>query len=51
MRMSALCRCVACGYAAHILFSHFSTADPKTTKTGSALFQPEVTSLAIQLYF
>ncbi|AUN52689.1 TPA: hypothetical protein MIP74_10865 [Klebsiella pneumoniae] len=35
MRMSALCRCAAYGYAAHILFSHFSTADPKKTKVGS----------------
>nr|QTX14931.1 hypothetical protein [Klebsiella pneumoniae] len=29
MRMSALCRCAEYGYAVHILFSHFSTADPK----------------------
>nr|QLG01439.1 hypothetical protein [Klebsiella pneumoniae] len=42
---------MAYGYAVHILFSHLSIADPKNTKTGSALFQPEVTSLAIQLYF
>ncbi len=32
MRMSALCRCAEYGYAVHILlFSHFSTADPKNT--------------------
>ncbi|HBX7999106.1 TPA: hypothetical protein MIH04_26670 [Klebsiella pneumoniae] len=35
MRMSALCRCAAYGYAVHILFSHFSTADPKNTSSGS----------------
>ncbi|APP34363.1 TPA: hypothetical protein MI603_16335 [Klebsiella pneumoniae] len=35
MRMSGLCRCVAYGYAVPILFSHFSTADPNTTKAGS----------------
>ncbi len=35
MRMFALCRCVAYGYAAHILFSHFFTADPKKAKVGS----------------
>lgn len=35
MRMSALCRCVAYGYAAHILFSHFFTADPKKGSSGS----------------
>ena len=35
MRMSALCRCAAYGYAVHILLSHFSTADPKTPKVGS----------------
>lgn len=29
----------------------FVIRDPKKGKTGSALFQPEVTSLAIQLYF
>lgn len=36
MHMSALCRCAAYGYAVHILFSHFSTADPKNTSPGSA---------------
>ena len=36
MRMSAICRCVAYGYAAHILFSHFFTVDPKTPSSGSA---------------
>ena len=36
MRMSALCRCAAYGYAVHILLSHFSTADPKTPSSGSA---------------
>lgn len=36
MHMSALCRCAAYGYAVHILFSHFSTADPKNTSSGSA---------------
>lgn len=36
MRMSSLCRCAAYGYAVHILFSHFSTADPKNTSSGSA---------------
>ncbi|HBZ3403953.1 TPA: hypothetical protein MG644_26700 [Klebsiella pneumoniae] len=35
MRMFALCRCVAYGYAAHILFSHFFTADPKKASSGS----------------
>ncbi|EOY2629527.1 hypothetical protein AB9L69_23645 [Escherichia coli] len=35
MRMFAICRCVAYGYAAHILFSHFFTADPKKAKVGS----------------
>lgn len=40
MRMSALCRCVAYGYAAHILFSHFFTADPKTPSSGSAFRPP-----------
>ncbi|MBZ6631151.1 hypothetical protein FMJ54_27265 [Klebsiella pneumoniae] len=35
MRMSALCRCAAYGYAVHILLSHFSTADPKTPSSGS----------------
>ncbi|RSA34459.1 hypothetical protein EGK21_16515 [Enterobacter hormaechei] len=33
-----ICRCVAYGYAAHILFSHFSTADPKNTSSGSRRF-------------
>ena len=36
MHMSALCICAAYGYAVHILFSHFSTADPKNTSPGSA---------------
>ncbi len=36
MRMFALCRCVAYGYAAHILFSHFFTADPKKASYGSS---------------
>ncbi|HBX7705097.1 TPA: hypothetical protein MIG15_19750 [Klebsiella pneumoniae] len=31
-----ICRCVAYGYAVHILFSHFSTADPKNTKVGTS---------------
>ncbi len=31
-----ICRCVAYGYVVHILFSHFSTADPKNTSSGSA---------------
>lgn len=31
-----ICRCVAYGYAVHILFSHFSTADPKNTSYGSS---------------
>ncbi|HBX5232662.1 TPA: hypothetical protein MH390_28120 [Klebsiella pneumoniae] len=35
MRMSAICRCAAYGYAVHILFSHFSTADPKNTRVRS----------------
>ncbi|PXJ17100.1 hypothetical protein DMR11_26360 [Klebsiella pneumoniae] len=43
MRMSALCRCAAYGYAVHILLSHFSTADPKNTSSGSA-FRPPVRS-------
>ncbi|NGX74344.1 hypothetical protein EJB37_27845 (plasmid) [Klebsiella pneumoniae] len=30
-----ICRCVAYGYAVHILFSHFSTADPKNTRVRS----------------
>lgn len=33
--MSGLCRCVAYGYVVHILFSHFSTADPKNSIGGS----------------
>ncbi|HBZ4211100.1 TPA: hypothetical protein MG556_21495 [Klebsiella pneumoniae] len=40
MHMSALCRCAAYGYAVHILFSHFSTADPKNTSSGSASAPP-----------
>ncbi len=32
--VSALCRCAEYGYAVHILFSHFSTADPKNTTAG-----------------
>ncbi|HBZ1195262.1 TPA: hypothetical protein MJD80_25595 [Klebsiella pneumoniae] len=40
MRMSALCRCAAYGYAVHILLSHFSTADPKTPSSGSASAPP-----------
>ncbi|HBW8332099.1 TPA: hypothetical protein MIU43_19220 [Klebsiella pneumoniae] len=40
MRMSAICRCAAYGYAVHILFSHFSTADPKNTKIGNAVPEP-----------
>ncbi|HBX7040918.1 TPA: hypothetical protein MIC13_25240 [Klebsiella pneumoniae] len=40
MRMSAICRCVAYGYAAHILFSHFFTVDPKTPSSGSAFRPP-----------
>ncbi|MBL2600236.1 hypothetical protein ELK47_22965 [Klebsiella pneumoniae] len=40
MRMSALCRCAEYGYAVHILFSHFSTADPKNTSSGSASAPP-----------
>lgn len=40
MRMSVLCRCVAYGYVAHILFSHFSTADPKNTSSGSPRTPP-----------
>ncbi|QHU67412.1 hypothetical protein FBF54_28060 (plasmid) [Klebsiella pneumoniae] len=35
MRMPDLCRCVAYGYAVHILFSYFSTADPKTFRVGN----------------
>ncbi|HBZ5596722.1 TPA: hypothetical protein MFM33_005536 [Klebsiella pneumoniae] len=35
-----ICRCVAYGYAAHILFSHFSTADPKKGSSGSAFLPP-----------
>ncbi|MDI4505321.1 hypothetical protein E7V62_22715 [Escherichia coli] len=40
MRMSALCRCAAYGYAVHILLSHFSTADPKTPSSGSSFPSP-----------
>lgn len=40
MRMFALCRCVAYGYAAHILFSHFFTADPKKASYGSPRTAP-----------
>ncbi|HBX8242429.1 TPA: hypothetical protein MIH45_23040 [Klebsiella pneumoniae] len=40
MHMSALCRCAAYGYAVHILFSHFSTADPKNTSSGSLRTPP-----------
>ncbi|ATS16653.1 hypothetical protein CI665_026665 [Klebsiella quasipneumoniae subsp. similipneumoniae] len=40
MRMFALCRCVAYGYAAHILFSHFFTADPKKAIVGNAVPEP-----------
>ncbi|HAE4776174.1 TPA_asm: hypothetical protein G4H14_004536 [Salmonella enterica subsp. enterica serovar Poona] len=35
MRMPALCRCVAYGYAVHIWFTHFSTADPKKGIAGT----------------
>ena len=40
MRMSALCRCAAYGYAVHILLSHFSTGDPKSPGSGSAFRPP-----------
>ncbi|HIE8796696.1 hypothetical protein ABLU85_21065 [Klebsiella sp. GG_Kp154] len=40
MRMPDLCRCVAYGYAVHILFSHFFTADPKKASPGSAFRPP-----------
>lgn len=48
MRISALCRCVAYGYAAHILFSHFFTADPKTPSSGSAGTAPARSGLETQ---
>ncbi|HBX7631212.1 TPA: hypothetical protein MIC22_28970 [Klebsiella pneumoniae] len=48
MRMSALCRCVAYGYAAHILFSHFFTADPKTPSSGSLRTPPAHSGPATQ---
>ncbi|HGK4731840.1 TPA: hypothetical protein ACJ2W7_005538 [Klebsiella pneumoniae] len=48
MRMSALCRCVAYGYAAHILFSHFFTADPKTPSSGSSFASPARSGPATQ---
>ncbi|TXW07669.1 hypothetical protein D4M60_24120 [Klebsiella pneumoniae] len=48
MRMSALCRCVAYGYAAHILFSHFFTADPKTPSSGSDSAPPARSGPATQ---
>ncbi|HBY1725420.1 TPA: hypothetical protein MIQ84_25230 [Klebsiella pneumoniae] len=48
MRMSALCRCVAYGYAAHILFSHLFTADPKTPSSGSASAPPARSGPATQ---
>ncbi|MHB0342834.1 hypothetical protein ACYBIZ_26620, partial [Klebsiella pneumoniae] len=48
MRMSAICRCAAYGYAVHILFSHFSTADPKNTSSGSAFWPPPLSGPATQ---
>ncbi|HBX2620698.1 TPA: hypothetical protein MHT91_27385 [Klebsiella pneumoniae] len=48
MRMFALCRCVAYGYAAHILFSHFFTADPKKASSGSASAPPARSGPATQ---
>ncbi|MGH6308435.1 hypothetical protein [Klebsiella pneumoniae] len=48
MRMSALCRCAEYGYAVHILFSHFSTADPKNTSSGSAGTAPARSGPATQ---
>ncbi|EKZ6484748.1 MULTISPECIES: hypothetical protein [Enterobacterales] len=48
MHMSALCRCAAYGYAVHILFSHFSTADPKNTSSGSAGTAPARSGPATQ---
>ena len=44
MRMSALCRCAAYGYAVHILLSHFSTADPKTPSFGSSFASPALSA-------
>ncbi|MBX4518566.1 hypothetical protein CF035_13055 [Klebsiella pneumoniae] len=32
-----ICRCQAYGYAVPILFSHFSTADPKKGRFGAAI--------------
>ncbi|MCL2986278.1 hypothetical protein L6P17_16500 [Klebsiella pneumoniae] len=48
MHMSALCRCAAYGYAVHILFSHFSTADPKNTSSGSLRTPPARSGLITQ---
>ncbi|PLH98819.1 hypothetical protein B6J40_26255 [Klebsiella pneumoniae] len=48
MRMSALCRCAAYGYAVHILLSHFSTADPKTPSSGSPSAPPARSGPATQ---
>ncbi|UNC63198.1 hypothetical protein CAY71_26050 (plasmid) [Klebsiella pneumoniae] len=48
MHMSALCRCAAYGYAVHILFSHFSTADPKNTSSGSLRTPPAHSGPATQ---
>ena len=48
MRMSALCRCAAYGYAVHILLSHFSTADPKTPSSGSLRTPPARSGPATQ---
>ncbi|ENZ7830151.1 hypothetical protein ACK1NP_005252 [Klebsiella pneumoniae] len=48
MHMSALCRCAAYGYAVHILFSHFSTADPKKGSSGSAGTAPARSGPATQ---
>ncbi|TYE18875.1 hypothetical protein DJ512_26795 [Klebsiella pneumoniae] len=48
MHMSALCRCAAYGYAVHFLFSHFSTADPKNTSSGSAFRLPARSGPATQ---
>ena len=48
MRMSAICRCVAYGYAAHILFSHFFTVDPKTPSSGSLRTPPAHSGPATQ---
>lgn len=46
--MPDLCRCVAYGYAVHILFSYFSTADPKTFSSGSAFRPPARSGPATQ---